>query len=383
MTNHAKHSPSSAHIWARCAGAGVLPQPPAPPPSIHMLQGTSAHMMLEKALENDIDPLTWTQVPVIEGKKRTPVAVTDEMRSAVATAVSEIEKILDSCKFPIYYVEQMLVMRQVSKTVFGTADLVIDDKTALWVIDYKNGAGVEVNADNNYQLALYGLGALAEFGRSDRPLHLGIIQPRARSGNTVKIWTIKDSKAFEDHWSEKFKKALYRIDQFSVLPPGQRYTSGDHCHWCPVKIVCPKVIEQTVLSMVADTAKMKKMGFDYLIEIFRNKTQITDILKTAEQYAHERVSRGDKIPGFKLVNGKSKRQWINPDQVEDLLHETDHDPETFLKYSLKSLAEIEKLMSKDWVDKHTIKSSAKTQLVFESDPRPEVSEINADDFEKF
>jgi len=383
MTNHAKHSPSSAHIWARCAGAGVLPQPPSPPPSIHMLQGTSAHTMLEKALENDIDPSTWTRVPVVDGKERTPVAVTDEMKNAVVTAVDEIEKILNSCKLPIYYVEQLLVMRQVRKDIFGTADLVVDDKQSLWVIDYKNGAGVEVDAEENYQLALYGLGALAEFGRSDRPLHMGIIQPRARSGNIVKIWTVKNIETFENKWSEKFKRALFRIDNFSTLAPGQRYTSGDHCQWCPVKIVCPKILEQTIMSIVADPIKMKKMGFDYLIEIFKHKKQINDILKTAEQFAHERVSRGDKVPGFKLVNGKSKRQWVNPDKIEDELHETDHDPETFLKYSLRSLSDLEKLMGKDWVDKRTVKASAKTQLVFESDPRPEVSEISADDFEKF
>lgn len=339
--------------------------------------------MLEKALENDIDPSTWTRVPVVDGKERTPVAVTDEMKNAVVTAVDEIEKILNSCKLPIYYVEQLLVMRQVRKDIFGTADLVVDDKQSLWVIDYKNGAGVEVDAEENYQLALYGLGALAEFGRSDRPLHMGIIQPRARSGNIVKIWTVKNIETFENKWSEKFKRALFRIDNFSTLAPGQRYTSGDHCQWCPVKIVCPKILEQTIMSIVADPIKMKKMGFDYLIEIFKHKKQINDILKTAEQFAHERVSRGDKVPGFKLVNGKSKRQWVNPDKIEDELHETDHDPETFLKYSLRSLSDLEKLMGKDWVDKRTVKASAKTQLVFESDPRPEVSEISADDFEKF
>ncbi|NIV93771.1 DUF2800 domain-containing protein [candidate division KSB1 bacterium] len=382
MTNHAKLSPSSSNIWIKCPGAGAIPVPVAPPPNIHMLQGTSAHTMLEKAIENDIDPMTWSRVPVIDGKKRIRVNVTDDMKKSVATALEEFEKILDSCSLPVYYIEHLLVMKQIHKSIYGTADIVIDDKKALWVLDFKNGAGFEVDAEKNSQLALYGLGALREFGRKDRPLHLGIIQPRAKSGNIVKIWTIEDIDAFETAWVKRVKQAKKNIDDFSILPPGQRYLAGDHCRWCAVKTVCPRILEQSIMSIVSEPEKQIKLRLDYLIEIFQHKQQILDNLKVAESAAYERVLKGGKVPGFKLVNAQSKRQWLDTDKVESALEKLGHKPYEYMKESLKGLADIEKLAGKEFVDKHTIKASTKTILVYESDKRPEVQETSKDDFEE-
>ena len=66
---------------------------------------------------------------------------------------------------------------------FGTADCIIIGGGRLCVVDYKNGSGVPVEAENNSQMMLYALGALKFygpiFGSSIQDIHLTIVQPNA------------------------------------------------------------------------------------------------------------------------------------------------------------------------------------------------------------
>ncbi len=58
-------------------------------------------------------------------------------------------------------IEQRLDFSKYVESGFGTGDCVIIADGALYVIDYKHGQGVLVDANDNPQMKLYALGAFS------------------------------------------------------------------------------------------------------------------------------------------------------------------------------------------------------------------------------
>jgi hypothetical protein len=349
MGSHAKLSPSAAERWLNCPGSVAVPAPP---------EGESSGHVLER---------------LIDGFEADKSTLAPESVASVETAYTEITKIIDGLEDPGVYTELRVVAQQVNRELWGTADIIIEGDDDLYVIDFKNGAGLEVEIEDNPQLAIYGLGALSEFGRRFN-LHLVIVQPRCRSGKVVKSQTIPEKKVkdWEKEWIRKLKIAISDITHFAMTPSSRRFRSGDWCRWCRVKHLCPKVIENIAVARSLGKNKTLDSGVsDTLLEIFVNKKQIEGVLKSAESHAVDFVTRGNTIPGWKLVN-KVKA-------IEELVKK--HDISQVCTSKLKSLSVIEKLAGTKFMDKHTVKSSPGVTLAPDGDKRPGVVDTSTDDFE--
>ena len=61
------------------------------------------------------------------------------------------------------FVEQKVDFSRFVKDGFGTSDCIIIDNDTIFVIDFKYGTGVKVDALNNTQMMIYALGALEMF----------------------------------------------------------------------------------------------------------------------------------------------------------------------------------------------------------------------------
>ena len=92
---------------------------------------------------------------------------------------------------------------------FGTADCVIEKENEIVIIDYKYGAGVKVEVDNNSQLMLYALGCLKQ--RPDiTKFTICIFQPRM---NHISEWsfTLDDAKSFIEEVKNSASDVEYKI----------------------------------------------------------------------------------------------------------------------------------------------------------------------------
>ena len=258
---------------------------------------------------------------------------------------------------------------------FGTGDCVIVSDSLLEVIDYKHGVGITVDAVDNPQLRLYGLGAIAKFGQLyDFPaVRMTIIQPRLESVSEETLGRVELLDWAEAEVREKAQQAWKGIGDF---------VPGDHCRFCPAKAVCS--------ARVAEALKLFRYGFETpgLIP----DEQIPGILETLDvaeawikdfrAYAEKQALNGQKFPGWKLVRGKKpNRRWADPEEVRAQLLRAGYAPGQIETTSLKPVGEIEKTIGakafRALVGGLVAQGEGRLTLVPESDKRLEYASADA------
>lgn len=258
---------------------------------------------------------------------------------------------------------------------FGTGDCVIVSDSLLEVIDYKHGVGIPVDAVDNPQLRLYGLGAIAKFGQLyDFPaVRMTIIQPRLESVSEETLGRVELLDWAEAEVREKAQQAWKGIGDF---------VPGDHCRFCPAKAVCS--------ARVAEALKLFRYGFESpgLIP----DEQVPGILETLDvaeawikdfrAYAEKQALNGQKFPGWKLVRGKKpNRRWADPEEVRAQLLRAGYAPGQIETTSLKPVGEIEKTIGakafRALVGGLVAQGEGRLTLVPESDKRLEYASADA------
>ncbi len=155
--------------------------------SVYAAEGTAGHALAEHLIRKYL-------------KKRTtrPKSdfYTDELVDAVdeyvSFVISEIEDARRCCAHPIAIVEQRVDVSEYVEGCFGTADMVIITDKIAHIIDLKLGKGVEVHAEENPQLMIYGLGVLrmAEALYDIETVRLTIFQPRLNNSSIPRLWSL-------------------------------------------------------------------------------------------------------------------------------------------------------------------------------------------------
>ena len=121
-----------------------------------------------------------------------------------------------------------------------------------------------------------------------------------------------------------------------------------------------------------------------IAEVLTKAPAVIDWLEGLLEYAQTKaVNENKKWPGFKLVEGRSSRKWVNEDDVVNTLytrmpHLTEDD---LFESKLKSITNIEKLIGKkvfaEQFSDIVIKPAGKLTLVPESDKRQAVGLASA------
>ena len=258
---------------------------------------------------------------------------------------------------------------------FGTGDCVIVSDSLLEIADLKYGLGIPVDAVDNPQLRLYGLGAIAKLGQLyDFPaVRMTIIQPRLESVSEETLGRVELLDWAEAEVREKAQQAWKGIGDF---------VPGDHCRFCPAKAVCS--------ARVAEALKLFRYGFETpgLIP----DEQIPGILETLDvaeawikdfrAYAEKQALNGQKFPGWKLVRGKKpNRRWADPEEVRAQLLRAGYAPGQIETTSLKPVGEIEKTIGakafRALVGGLVAQGEGRLTLVPESDKRLEYASADA------
>ena len=360
---HAKLSASGSAMWINCPGsikanAGLVDKG-----SAFAAEGTAAHELAEMCLTKENNPSDY-QLQNINGFE-----VDNEMVEHISGYVNYVRSINGE-----HHYEQRVDFSQWVKDGFGTSDAIVLDGKTLHCIDLKYGRGVAVDAENNTQGLLYGLGAYESFSVFEDDfdtVKIHIYQPRIHNYSDWEI-SIKDLLA----WGEWVKdRAQLALSDNAPRVPGEK-----QCKWCKAKFGCKALADYTNELITAEfedltpSCDADKLNDDQIANVLAHKLLITEWLNAVEQYAFDKLERGEPVPGYKLVAGRSIRKWS--DNAEQTL--ADQLGDKAYSKKLIGIGDAEKLIGKKQLEQMaiTIKPEGKPTIVPESDKRKPLSNVS-------
>lgn len=369
--SHSYIGASAAHRWLKCPGSVKLARQVPNQSSEYADEGTAAHEICARALAEGREAWEFAGDTVRVGEKDWPV--TDEMVESVQLYLDTIAN--DAQKGAEVLVEHKFSLIDVHEDLYGTSDCVVFDEKRngghLFVYDFKYGVGVAVDAENNEQLMTYAAGAVSEFTRKNpdaciNHVELVIVQPRAdHPDGPVRRWTLTLDSLGE--WVG------------AVLEPGAKATDaddapladGDHCQFCPAKVICPLLtgkFDAAVSEAEAKTDFTKLEDWE-LAERLAKVKSIRSYLKALEDETFSRLMKGKEVPGFKLVQKKSNRVWR--DGAEKIVAGALGDAAYERKF--RSPAQVERLKGgRELAQEHAYKPDTGLTLADDSDNRSAV-----------
>ena len=370
---HALLSPSSSERWISCPPSVRMSEGIEEKPSEYAAEGTAAHSLCEYKLR---ELLGYEQPDIRENLDYYDKQM-EECTDYYRDYINELLMEHDGRK-PLMFVEQRVDFSRFVKEGFGTSDCIIIDNDTIYIIDFKYGNGVKVDALNNSQMMIYAIGALEMFDGIFDINHvvMTIFQPRLNNISTF----------------EMTKDELYNW-AFDILKPAADmayqgagdFKCGEHCRFCKAKANCRARAEYN-LKLAQYDFKMPDTLEDIEIESLLGK--LDGFIKWAEgikEYALKEAVKGKKWNGYKLVEGKSSRKYTDEKKVAEKIIKAGYDP---YDKSVLGITAMESLLGKkkfgELLSGLVVKPQGKPTLVPESDARPEMKNAAnaAKDFEE-
>lgn len=381
--NHAILSASSAHRWLICTPSARLEQEEGTEEcSVFAQEGTAAHALAELKLS-----YRFGKIPYSEYQDKYEAFKIDtefskyynkEFEEFVDEFVDYVIKQTDGLDNYHIFFETRVNFSNVVPQGFGTADVMIVTEDTIHVIDLKFGAGVPVSAINNPQLRLYGMGALNLFPNT-KYIKTTINQPRLISCDTEDLTKQELLK-----WAFEYVKP--RAEE-AIKGEGILRASEDACKFCKLRGKCKEradmqlAVAQREFEIVDQKANLvQNLSVEQLGNILEIAPMFIDWFKDVQAFALGQLMRGVKIPGYKLVEGRSNRIITDEAKVKDLLLQIGLTEDEIMKpREMLGISSLEKLLGKklfaDVCGEYLIKPVGKLTLAPESDRRPEVSTL--------
>jgi len=301
---------SSAHRWTRCTAspkfivehANELPEDS----TIWADEGTQAHEVSRCLLEgNGVQPETPEEM-----LKHVMVYVNHVRSHQTAGARLTVEK-----RVPLFY----LPARN------GIVDAATQRPDALFIDDLKYGMGVSVEAVENEQLAIYAESIIRQWEQittfsPDHPVHLSIVQPRDRNNPVaIRTWSLtrRELSAFTTKIGAKAYQALNGKAEF--VP------SDDACKFCPAKGICSAYATQGLVQLPEEARIINlpdpgSLNRDQRIQVLKAKKVLTEWMDAVHAQEVSDLMNGAEPKGFKLVEGRANRTWVDFDAALKLLN---------------------------------------------------------------
>ncbi|MBT2599114.1 MULTISPECIES: DUF2800 domain-containing protein [unclassified Oceanobacillus] len=313
--SHALLSASSAVRWLACTPSARLEEKFEDKGSPYAAEGTLAHeiaeLKLRKYYTEAMAKSTFTRRL---NKLKKQEHYQEEMLKHTDTYLEYLQEItLAMDSVPYVAVEKKVNFSSYVLEGFGTADCIIISKNTLYVNDFKYGKGVQVSAEDNPQMKLYALGAYLEYSflYPIEKVHMSIVQPRLNSISEYEI-TIKELLQWGDEIKPIADKAFKGEGEFSP---------GDHCKFCKAKAVCRARADE--YSALDDFHQMKPplISNDEVGQILEKAQGLDSWVKALKDYALKESLKGNEIPGWKAVEGRGSRNFIDQDKAFKELQE--------------------------------------------------------------
>lgn len=380
---HALLGASKASQWINCTPSAKLQEGVEDKRSEYADEGTTAHELAEIKLRRRILPCDSIKRKALDKKLELIKASSfygPEMEDAVQSYVETVEEHFMAAKArsvdAVVLLEEKLDFTEWVPDGYGTGDVVLIADGVLEVIDLKYGKGVPVSAIGNPQLRLYGLGAwdAHSFLYDIDEVHMTIVQPRLDSVSTD-VMPVDELVA----WAETVVKPAAAL----AFKGEGEFKSGDHCRWCKVKGNCRARADANMEALQYEFKDPALLGFEEIGSILFIAQQLKAWAGDVENFAFEQAKIGNRIPQWKLVEGRSNRSISDKDAARAAFEAKKLEQEKYLKpQELLGIGDLEKRIGKkelaSLLDGLIVKPPGKPVLVPETDKRPELNSVEQD-----
>lgn len=371
---HARLSPSSSARWLSCTASVELSDKYENTTNSAAQWGTNVHFMGEQLLKGKFISIG----DVLSEEDRMQFIVDEEMLDCATEYFRYVEDIVNDKS--VVLIEEQFDLSSISPNQFGTSDAVVLNGTELHVIDLKTGFNV-VHAENNTQAMLYAIGAVDELEDiyEIETITLHIVQTRA---GHISEWSLSYKELMEFKTLAQ-SKALEILNGQGAFNPNEKA-----CKWCPHQANCEalqKHVENTIKGAFDELEEIEGkadiISDIHIKQVLDNKELIIGFVNAVERVALERINNGQNIDGYKLVESKTNRKWVDEGLVKEHLAKNytgvDH-----YQHKLLPMTKILKLHSKDTkLEELIVKPRGVPTLVKNSDKRKSLGST-CDDFDE-
>ncbi|GIN37822.1 DUF2800 domain-containing protein [Heyndrickxia oleronia] len=377
---HALLSASASHRWLTCTPSVRLEEQFPDSTSEYAEEGTLAHEIAELKLRKYfVEPMSQSTFTRRLNKMKKHELFQDEMLRHTDTYLEYLQGLTIGFSYsPYVAVEKRLNYSSYAPEGFGTVDCLIIGGDTLYITDFKYGKGVKVDADNNPQMKLYALGAYVEYSflYPIKNVHLAIIQPRLDS---ISEFTLSLDELLA--WGEEIKP----LAQKAFNGEGE-FVPGEHCKFCKAKAQCRARAEQYTALEDFKSMKPPLISNGEVGQILEKAEHIESWVKALKEYALAECLKGNEIPNWKAVEGRTTRNYVDLDKAFSHLKENGIDEAILYDRVPLTVAKIEKELGKKEFKSLLeepgliVKSAGKPTLAPASDKRKAVSPDVAEDF---
>ncbi len=370
---HALLSASGSDRWINCPASPRLEENFENETSVYAEEGTLAHELAEIMLRVDLKLISMADYKKHLTALKSNELYNSEMDEPIMAYVNYVKQQFAEAKrvdpHAKLLIEERLDLTEWIEDGFGTSDAIIVCNRGIEVIDLKFGKGKPVYATENTQLMTYGRGAMkvAERTTTFAKVTLTIVQPRL---DNISSWEIsaKELRA----WGEDVLK-LKAVEAFTG---NGKQKAGDWCQFCKARAKCRALFDLGMEIVKRDFEEIADPGLindEELLSIYNNADFIKKWLEDVKATVLKEALNGKVWQGYKLVEGRSNRQWTDEFKAIEILEENLYEPAEFVNFKLKGLGDLEKLLKKANFEKllgHLIvKPQGAPTLVDENDKR--------------
>lgn len=377
---HALLSASRAERWLNCPPSARLEERYkelcGESSSRYADEGTLAHEFADLSLRYAIKQITEKEYNKSLSELRANELYTDEMEEQVEKytnfVLEEFAAAQAKTKDAVLLIESRLDFSHIVEEGYGTGDAIIIADDVMSVVDFKYGKGVKVEACENPQLKLYGIGALRNYDiiYDIKTVHLIIVQPRI---DNYSKWEISIPELYK--WGEEVVKPTAQ----KAYEGKGLHKAGDHCKFCAVKAMCATLAQKSLSVTKHNFKEPELLSDEQLVGIYKQTPMLLDWLNSVSEYLLNKSLDGQEFPGLKLVEGRSRRKWVDEDKVRAKLKEEGYPEDSYIKTSLRGISDIERLVGKKefpiLMKDLFITPQGNPTLVLDTDARPEYKRV--------
>lgn len=374
MGKHALLSASGSGRWLECTPSARLEEQFPKKSSTYADEGTAAHEVCELAARywlGEIKEKTYENRLAKLAKGQYYNAEMQECANDYGEYISETVKAArEACPDAIVELEvKSLDFSEWAPDGFGTGDCIIVADDLLEVIDFKYGKGVRVDAENNSQMRLYALGALKLYGElyDIKRIRMSIIQPRINREPSTDEITVEELM----DWAENYVKPRAAL---AFEGEGDFNPSESTCKFCRAKEQCKARADKN-LELFDETPDLLLISIEEAGGILEKAADMRAWLSDLENLVMRSLFEGTAVDGWKLVEGRSNRKFVDEDKVAEALKAAGYEETALYERKLITLTAMEKAFGKKAVGEALedliYKPHGKPTLAPAKDKRPE------------
>ena len=382
---HALLSASGAKRWMSCPPSARLEEQFPDRSSKEAQEGTLAHELSELMLRQTLGIVKANvyKKKLAEYKKHDLYAedMIDYCQRYIDLVIEKYNAALATTPDAQIIIEERLNFSKWVPEGFGTGDVLIIANDYIEVIDLKYGKGVKVDATDNPQMRLYGLGAYDAHGMlyDFQKVHTTIVQPRLDHIDTEELST--DALL---SWGDEYVKP-----RAELADKGEGdFDPGDHCKFCRAQATCRARADANIEMAKYEFRDGPLLTIEEIGDILAKAEQLQSWAKSIQDWALDQAeNHGAKFLGWKLVEGRSNRKITDEAAAASALELEGYKEDQIFNKKIKGITDLEKMLGKkkfeEYIGSYIVKPQGKPALVPESDKRPELcsADAAAKDFE--